>query len=465
MACRIDVGAARRCAVKRSAWSMTPRPPRPSGRGRRRSAARRHRRTSSPHAGGDSSEGSRSHPNRPSSRGSSGAGRTARRAGTCSVHQDRVPVARRVRALPRCGRAAGSGSGRGRTRRRTRTRREEGRRSRHHVERDPDRTAVHLPEPKSAWTGASSPIEAISWAESEAMGSLSTRWFHALFAGKTGQCRAAGRRNACAADPGRSRSAKAAETDATRAFMVFPSAEESPILSPNGDGASPAAGPCRRRRRRYPPAPSRAPVGGRLPVETAEDGRAALRVFHENPTDVVVLDLSMPDLDGFETLERLRDVSDVPVILLTARSGEIDKVRGFRGGADDYVVKPFGRQELLARIEALLRRAPEPTTPGALRRRCDLHRLRQAPCHVPWPAGQPHTPRIPSAGRLRTASRTGVVGGSADRALLGTRGRGLARPGEALRAYVRKKLGQDSDDWQPIETVRGFGYRYVPPSS
>src|SRR5207248_7313770 len=69
------------------------------------------------------------------------------------------------------------------------------------------------------------------WSEAEATGSLSTRWFHALFAGKTGQCRAAGRRNACAADPGRSRSAKAAETDATRAFMAFPSAEESPILS------------------------------------------------------------------------------------------------------------------------------------------------------------------------------------------------------------------------------------------
>src|SRR5207248_9638127 len=78
-------------------------------------------------------------------------------------------------------------------------------------------------------------------------------------------------------------------------------------------------------------------------------------------TDIVVLDLSMPELDGFETLERLRDLSDVPVILLTARSGEIDKVRGFRAGADDYVVKPFGRQELLARIEALLRRTPEPT--------------------------------------------------------------------------------------------------------
>src|ERR1700693_3845500 len=99
--------------------------------------------------------------------------------------------------------------------------------------------------------------------------------------------------------------------------------------------------------------------GAGYDVETAMDGRAALRAFYENPADLIVLDLSMPELDGFETLERLRDLSDAPVILLTARGGEIDKVRGFRAGADDYVVKPFGRQELLARIEALLRRAPE----------------------------------------------------------------------------------------------------------
>ena len=92
-------------------------------------------------------------------------------------------------------------------------------------------------------------------------------------------------------------------------------------------------------------------------METAEDGRAALRAFHEKRRDLVILDLSMPELDGFQTLERIRDLSDVPVILLTARSGEIDKVRGFRAGADDYVVKPFGARELMARIRALLRRS------------------------------------------------------------------------------------------------------------
>src|SRR6185312_14566038 len=89
----------------------------------------------------------------------------------------------------------------------------------------------HVPEPKSACTGASSPIEAISRAESRATGSLSMRWFHALLAGKTGQCRADGSRNACADDPARRATANAAETDDGRACIAFASADAFPILS------------------------------------------------------------------------------------------------------------------------------------------------------------------------------------------------------------------------------------------
>jgi DNA-binding response OmpR family regulator len=200
-------------------------------------------------------------------------------------------------------------------------------------------------------------------------------------------------------------------------------------------------------------------------VETAEDGRAALRVFHENPTDLIILDLSMPDLDGFETLERLRDLSDVPVILLTARSGEIDKVRGFRAGADDYVVKPFGRQELLARIEALLRRAPEPThleryDDGAISidyaRRLVMCRglpVRLTPLEFRLLDALARHPRqVLSADQLIEQCWGHEAGVSRDQVKL-------------YVSYVRKKLGQDADGWQPIETVRGFGYRYVPPSS
>src|SRR2546426_3746534 len=94
-----------------------------------------------------------------------------------------------------------------------------------------------------------------------------------------------------------------------------------------------------------------------LSVEQAEDGRAGLRALHKTPPDLVLLDVTMPDLDGWQTLERIRDLSDVPVLMLTARDSEAEQVRGLRGGADDYVGKPFGREELLARVEALLRRA------------------------------------------------------------------------------------------------------------
>src|SRR4051794_18260014 len=92
-------------------------------------------------------------------------------------------------------------------------------------------------------------------------------------------------------------------------------------------------------------------------VDQAADGRAALRRLFEAPLSLVILDVSMPGLDGYETVERIRDLSEVPVIMLTARAEELEKVRGLKGGADDYVAKPFGRQELLARVQALLRRS------------------------------------------------------------------------------------------------------------
>jgi DNA-binding response OmpR family regulator len=203
--------------------------------------------------------------------------------------------------------------------------------------------------------------------------------------------------------------------------------------------------------------------GAGYTVDTAQDGRAALRVFHGSPCDLVILDLSMPELDGFETLERLRDLSDVPVILLTARSGEIDKVRGFRAGADDYVVKPFGRQELLARIEALLRRAPEPThlehyDDGTIsidyERRLVLCRgvpVRLTPLEFRLlDALVRHAGRVLSADQLIEHGWGHTTGVSRDQVKL-------------YVSYLRKKLGQ-ADGFQPIETVRGFGYKYVSPS-
>jgi DNA-binding response OmpR family regulator len=95
-------------------------------------------------------------------------------------------------------------------------------------------------------------------------------------------------------------------------------------------------------------------------VVTAADGEAGLEAFFEHAPDVVLLDVGLPRLDGFEVLRRIREVSDTPVLMLTARGEELDKVRGLEIGADDYITKPFSPLELLARIKAVLRRADLP---------------------------------------------------------------------------------------------------------
>ncbi len=89
----------------------------------------------------------------------------------------------------------------------------------------------------------------------------------------------------------------------------------------------------------------------------AADGEEAVRMFHAESPDLVLLDLMLPKKSGFEVLDHIRKLSKIPVILLTARGQETDKVRGLRGGADDYITKPFGLQELFARIDAVMRRS------------------------------------------------------------------------------------------------------------
>ena len=90
--------------------------------------------------------------------------------------------------------------------------------------------------------------------------------------------------------------------------------------------------------------------------DEAADGLAALEKLQDNTFDLVILDVMMPGLDGFETLERIRKTSEIPVIMLTARSEEYDKLTGFGLGVDDYVSKPFSPKELMARVGAVLKR-------------------------------------------------------------------------------------------------------------
>src|SRR5690348_12732254 len=98
-------------------------------------------------------------------------------------------------------------------------------------------------------------------------------------------------------------------------------------------------------------------------VIEASNGIEALEELRENLPDLVVLDVMMPEMDGFETLRAIREVSTVPVIMLTVRQSEQDRIRGLDLGADDYIAKPFSPRELLSRIRALLRRSfmPSPT--------------------------------------------------------------------------------------------------------
>ena len=196
-------------------------------------------------------------------------------------------------------------------------------------------------------------------------------------------------------------------------------------------------------------------------VEEAPDGRSALRSLYATPADLVILDVAMPELDGWATLERIRDVSDVPVLMLTAHDAELERVRGLKGGADDYVVKPFGRQELVARVQALLRRAAgrgeqqELYADAALSidfaKRAVRYRERDVqltPLEFKLLSTfVRHPNQVLSRGQLLELVWGDAYSVSPDQVKL-------------YVGYLRRKLDPEAPDSVPIETVRGFGYLY-----
>src|SRR5437764_9793042 len=97
-----------------------------------------------------------------------------------------------------------------------------------------------------------------------------------------------------------------------------------------------------------------------MEVVEAETGKEGLKALYGARPDVVLLDIGLPELDGWTMLDRIRQLTDVPVMMVSGQTSELEKVRALKAGADDYVTKPFGIQEVLARTEVLLRRAAPP---------------------------------------------------------------------------------------------------------
>jgi DNA-binding response OmpR family regulator len=198
-------------------------------------------------------------------------------------------------------------------------------------------------------------------------------------------------------------------------------------------------------------------------VVDAPNGRAGLRKLYADSPDLVILDVAMPGLDGWDTLERIREVSDVPVLMLTARDAEVERVRGLKSGADDYVVKPFGRQELVARVDVLLRR---PRSGGDQETYADDRlQISFAQRAVHYDEREVALTRLEY--RLLSAfvrHPNQVLSHDQLRELVW--GDTLATSRDEVKLYVgylRRKLDPGEPGSTPIETVRGFGYRYRPP--
>ncbi|MEA2428468.1 MAG: hypothetical protein QOF37_2096 [Thermoleophilaceae bacterium] len=199
-------------------------------------------------------------------------------------------------------------------------------------------------------------------------------------------------------------------------------------------------------------------------VIEAASGTEGLKALYGARPDLVVLDISMPDLDGWGVLNRIREVTDVPVLMLTGSDRELEKVRALRAGADDYVTKPFGMQELLARSEALLRRRR--STEEAPASYADSLVEVDFQAAEARAGGRPLN-LTPLEFRLLTAFvRNANQVLSADQLLAMAWGdSGFAR--ERVKIYVgylRSKFRAAGVEHAPVETVRGFGYRYRQPT-
>jgi DNA-binding response OmpR family regulator len=197
-------------------------------------------------------------------------------------------------------------------------------------------------------------------------------------------------------------------------------------------------------------------------VDEAESGGQALGKLDEQPFDLLLTDLSLPDLDGLELIRRVRRVSSIPIMIVSARTAIPERVRGLKSGADDYVVKPFDVTELLARADALLWRARRvPKLEGGLLSAGDL--TLEPGQQVVELRGGLRARLTPNEFRVlyRLARSPGQLVSRAELEAVLADGPSEDAPG-GLNTYIsnlRHKLETDPDNPSLIETVRGRGYR------
>jgi two-component system response regulator RegX3 len=199
-------------------------------------------------------------------------------------------------------------------------------------------------------------------------------------------------------------------------------------------------------------------------VETATDGEEALQTLSGDSVELVVLDIMLPRLSGIEVCRRMREASDVPIILLSARDAEVDRVLGLESGADDYVTKPFSMPELLSRVRAVLRRRDIDLAAGgsSVKR---IGRLEIDPVRHTVRAEGELVRLTPSEFKLlallagepeRVFTRREIMQHLWDSSYVGDQ-----RACDIHMSNLRRKLERDPDSPQQLVTVRGVGYKLV----
>jgi DNA-binding response OmpR family regulator len=199
-------------------------------------------------------------------------------------------------------------------------------------------------------------------------------------------------------------------------------------------------------------------------VVQARDGEQALRMFGDERIDLVVLDLMLPKVDGLEVCKRLRADSNVPIIMLTARGEELDKVLGLELGADDYITKPFSIREFRSRVRALLRRAGLPRERAREAETIESGELRIDPARRTVElAGEPVQLTYVDVEHLAALAREPSRVFTREMLLRALWGDSAYREPRTIDVHVRhlrEKLERDPSEPEYIFTVRGVGYRF-----